>query len=107
MEVSDQPDDALLSLLNELASTGYEFVTVTPETHGRIISRATKAQAKDVRDIFVWNLPFSEATIPPGMFELLEAAGAIAREGELYRSKLRVASLGDRLFLHSAFPTDE
>jgi hypothetical protein len=107
MELSDQADDALLSLLTELAGTGYEFVAVTPETHGRIISRAARAQAKDLRDIFGWCLPFSEATIPRRMFELLEAADAIEREGELYRSKLRVASLGNRLFLHSAFPTDE
>ena len=99
-------DDALLALLESLAEAGYRFVAVTPETHRRVLARDPGRTARDLRDVFGWSLPFRKALLPPLMLESLEGAGAVSREGELLRSRVRVASLDDRLFLHSAFPTD-
>ena len=39
------------------------------------------------------------------MVALMERAGAITAEGEGWRSLVRLSSLGDDLFLHSAYPT--
>jgi methylase of polypeptide subunit release factors len=104
----NDPDAALLALLDGLADAGYRFVTVTPETHRRVLERAADRLAGDLRDVFGWNLPFEEGLLlPPPIRESLERAGMAGRENGLCRSRLRVASVDDRLFLHSAYPTDE
>ena len=93
-------------LLAALREAQYDFVAVTPATHARVIAR--RGQAEDLRDVFGWSLPFREALLPEPLFELLERAGAVEQvEGGLLKSRLRAASVGGHLFLHSAFPTDE
>jgi methylase of polypeptide subunit release factors len=99
-------DDALLSLLEGLAEAGYRFVAVTPETHRRLLARDPGRTARDLRDVFGWSLPFERDLLPRPVMEALERSGALSREGDLLRSRVRVATLDDRLFLHSAFPTD-
>lgn len=42
----------------------------------------------------------------PDLFDLLRRADALESNGDLCRSRVRVAAMGDRLFLHSAYPTD-
>jgi SAM-dependent methyltransferase len=104
--VSD-PDSALLALLEGLAEADYRFVTVTPETHRRVIERSPERPARDLRDVFGWNLPFEPDLLPKPLRVPLEQSGMVERLGPLCRSRVRVASMGDRLFLHSAYPTDE
>jgi hypothetical protein len=99
-------DDGLLELLQALRALDYRFVAVTPETHRRLIERNPGRIARDLRDVFGWSLEFEPALLPPSIGEPLERSGMIAREQGLCRSRVRVASVGDRLFLHSAFPTD-
>lgn len=98
-------DAALLDLLRALEAEGYRFVTITPETHKRVIARA-HGTARDLRDIFGWSLPFDPAVLPAPVWKALERSGLTERDGSLHRSRVRVSSLGGRLFLHSAFPTD-
>lgn len=98
--------DALAGLLEALRASGYEFVTVTPETHKRVLERRPGRIAGDLRDVFGWSLAFEEDLLAPPIRVALERAGMISREGGLCRSRLRVASLDGRLFLHSAFPTE-
>ena len=98
-------DRSLCELLGELAATGYQFVTPTPETHRRVSSR--RGTARDIRDIFGWSLPFAPATAGERIMSLLDAAGMILRESGGIRSAVRVSSVGDALFLHSAFPTTQ
>lgn len=100
-------DSALLALLDSLSAASYRFVTVTPKTHRRVVERSAGRTARDLRDVFGWSLSFEEGLLPPPIREALERSGAVAREGSLWRSRVRVASVGDRLFLHSAYPTDE
>jgi methylase of polypeptide subunit release factors len=94
-------------LLTHLRDAGYRFVTPTPETHRRILARPDKRQARDLRDIFGWNLPFAPDLLPPDLVETLDTANLLEPQGALRKSRLRVASLGEHLFLHSAFPTDD
>lgn len=100
-------DGALVGLLEGLAAAGYRFVAVTPKTHRRVLGRSPGRIAADLRDVFGWSLPFEEALLPDRIRDALDRSGMMAREGGLCRSRVRVASAGGRLFLHSAFPTDE
>lgn len=100
-------DEGLADLLAALAQAGYRFVTVTPETHRRMLEREPGRLALDLRDSFGWNLPFEDGLLPAPVRDALERSGMVGREGDLYRSRVRVASIGDTLFLHSAYPTDD
>lgn len=100
-------DPNLIALLAALKRAGYRFVTPTPATHERVIARPEKQRARDLRDVFGWNLPFEPDLLDPEPIELLERGSALDSDGSLLRSKLRVASLGDWLFLHSCFPTSQ
>jgi methylase of polypeptide subunit release factors len=103
--VSD--DAALVELLHFLRSHSYRFTAVTPATHARVLARPAP-QPADLRDIFGWSRPFERQDLEPAQLTLLERAGAVEsiEDGRL-RSRVRVASLGDDLFVHSAFPTDD
>ena len=100
-------DDALVELLHFLRLQGYRFTTVTPATHSTVLSRPL-ARKPSLRDVFGWSRPFSREDLEPAVRSLLERARVIEANGtgEL-RSIVRVASLGEDLFVHSAFPTDE
>ncbi len=98
-------DDALLGLLQMLRHAGYRFVTPTPATHARVNRRAGNAHARALSDVFGWSRPFAPDLLPREMLELLEAADAVTQDGALLRSRLRVSSIGDECYLHSAFPT--
>jgi methylase of polypeptide subunit release factors len=102
-----EPDGALAELLRRLKALDYDFVTATPATHARIVSRPDKREARNLRDIFGWSLPFARATLPAEIFALLEQAGAIEEVEGGYRSRVRVSRVGAHLFLHSAYPTDD
>lgn len=99
-------DQALVQLLAELQALHYRFTTVTPATHARVVSRDRTAPA-GLRDIFGWSRPFRRQDLKPDMLELLRAAGEIEEIGGQLKSRIRVSSIGDRLFLHSAFPTTQ
>ncbi|HEV2080518.1 MAG TPA: methyltransferase [Allosphingosinicella sp.] len=97
--------EPLVSLLNKLSAQGYDFTTVSPATHARVVAR--KGEAAGLRDIFGWNLPFRPEQLPAGMLELLTAANAVEDAGDYLKSRVRVARLGEQLFLHSSYPTEE
>ena len=99
-------DEGLLGLLAALRASDYRFVTVTPETHRRLLERDPSRLAQDLRGVFGWNLPFEESLLPAPVRSAFERSGMAKREGRLLRSRVRIASVEDRLFLHSAFPTD-
>ena len=98
-------DDALVEALGWLKAERYAFVTPTPATHAGFLARHAAGEARDLRDIFGWNMPFRPETIAPRLLSLLDHGGALERRGELLASRYRVASFADALFLHGAFPT--
>jgi release factor glutamine methyltransferase len=102
--------EALVRLGRTLRDAGYEFIAVTPETHRRVDARAAAAgrlQARSLRDAFGWNRPFDPALLPPEVMRLAREASVIRPDGALLRATVRFATLGGRVFVHSAHPTVE
>ncbi len=91
------------ALLAALEERGYSFVTPTPATHARVVAR--REQARDLRDVLGWSLPFSAAAIDADIVDLLRSTDLLEGHGEMLASKVRASSLGEHLFLHSAYPT--
>ena len=95
----------LVDLLGRLDALGYDFVTPTPATHGRVLARHNKAEALTLRDIFGWSLKFRREMLRSDLFDLLAEGRALAQEGDAWRSELRVSRVAGALFAHSAYPT--
>ena len=98
--------NALIELGELLLASGYAFTTTTPISHQRVLARPSPAQPT-LRDIFGWSHAFGGDDLPPPMFAALIKAGAATHIGDKFRSRVRYSTLGDQLFVHSAFPTDE
>ena len=107
VHLSNQAEPALLQLLDLLERAGYDFVPVTPDTHRRIIARPSKAEARNLRDVFGWSCRFAPDLLAPEMLRLLDEAGVLERDGDLLKSSIRVGRIHGRLIIHSAFPSDE
>ena len=97
-------DAALGELLAALDSRSYRFVTPTPATHRRVLRRPDKQRARDLRDVFGWSLPFEAGDVPSDILALMQRADVVREADGRFRSAVRVSSLDERLFLHSAFP---
>lgn len=97
---------ARVDLLARLKRARYRFVTPTVATHRRILQRDARTSARDLRDVFGWSLPFSSDLLDADLAACMAAAGVLDTSGEMLRSRVRVASLGEDLFLHSAFPAN-
>jgi methylase of polypeptide subunit release factors len=105
-------DDALRLLLQHLDAKRYRFITPTPATHARILARveASPAGGGDTRSILGWNHVFHWDDDPDDdVVHLLRRADALEEDKTSkhlrMRSRIRVSSLDDLLFLHSAYPT--
>jgi hypothetical protein len=106
--VPDDQRDALLELLNMLERDGYDFVTATPGTHARVIARADRREARSVRDVLGWSLPFVPDILPPDLLALLRAGGVVSdRPGGRLGCDIRVSRVRGAMFLHSAYPTTD
>lgn len=98
--------EPLLALLKALEARGYDFVTATPATHARVLNRPDRQIAGALRDVLGWSLPCPPDLIEPDLRDLLEAAQALAQDGDgLLRPLVRVSRVEGTLFLHSAYPT--
>jgi methylase of polypeptide subunit release factors len=97
---------ALVELGDLLRASGYAFTTITPLSHQRIHARLHPTEPT-MRDIFGWSHLFRKDDLPSGVFAVLNKAGAAVRVGDKFRSTVRYSTLGDQLFVHSAFPTEE
>jgi methylase of polypeptide subunit release factors len=72
-----------------------------------VLARRAGETASTLRDVFGWNLPFTEEALPAAILSAMDAAGMLERSGNHLRSKVRVSSIDDALFLHSAYPTQQ
>jgi len=95
----------MLKLGRYLQAERYEFVTITPCSHARVLGRERTGRTS--RDVLGWNLPFPMNAIPPRLADLLEAADLLQIEGGLHRSRVRFSTLDGLLFAHSAYPTHD
>lgn len=100
-----EPLRTLCSVGRWLSEENYRFVCPTPTTHARVNARSHAAAAATLRDVFGWSRPFEPRLLPARVLRWLEEADALDETDGLLRSRVRYASIGDRLFVHSAFPT--
>ena len=96
---------ALLTLCGALRDLDYRFVTPTPATVARVNARAGADRARDLRGVFGWSRRFHAELLPPPLFHAMRDAGVALRDGEGWRSTVRVSALRGDLFVHSAYPT--
>ena len=98
---------ALLRVLDYLKAHNYAFTAVTPLTHSRVNARSENAYAQDLGGIFGWSRLFSAEVAGAELLRLMQAADILEPHDNGWRSRIRVASLGSHMFIHSAFPTVE
>ncbi len=106
---------ALIDLGRALRDEGYAFVTVTPETHRRVLERLgdervlarSGERMRLLRDVFGWSKPFEPDALPKEILALLQAADQLDARSGLTRSRVRFSTLGERIFVHSAYPTSD
>lgn len=109
LDIKTSQQQALLYLLNFLKQQDYQFTAITPLSHQRILDRKKNDLNKEItlKDIFGWNLGFKKTDLDPALFSILEEHQLLKIQENLYLSQVRVASLNNALFIHSAFPTIE
>ena len=102
-----ETERALLNLLIRLKRENYTFVAPSPASHAIVLARHGGFGAPDIRDVLGWSLPFEPGTVDAEIEALLKQAGALAIERDKVRATIRVSSLRDHLYIHSAYPTVE
>lgn len=100
-------EHALFQVGAWLQKTGYRFVTITPATHARVNARREGREAKSLRDIFGWSMPFQPSLLPPSVLLWLQRGDGVEERAALLRSKVRFSTLGDSLYMHSSYPTTD
>jgi methylase of polypeptide subunit release factors len=105
--IDDAAIYSLESLMRAVRIEGYRFITPTPATYERVNARAGNEWAVDTRGVFGWSRKFRHELLPPGIFELMQLAHVAEPYADGWRSRVRLSTLDDQLFVHSAYPTDD
>ena len=92
-------------LLAYLQMQNYRFTSISPASHEKVNNRPENAIANNLVDIFGWNRPFKRETISDTLFDLMQSANIAIQVNNGWKSALRVSSINEQLFLHSAYPT--
>ena len=95
----------LMLLLDYLQMHDYRFTTISPSSHEKVNNRAENAMASDLAGIFGWNRAFKREMIEADLLDLMLSANIVIEAENGWKSQLRVSSINDLLFLHSAYPT--
>lgn len=98
-------DPALLALGLALQQARYRHVTVSPATHQRVVRRQRDGAAASLADVLGWSRRFRDGDLPAQLVALMHEAGLLQADGDGWRSNLRVSTLGEQLYFHSAYPT--
>ena len=98
-------DPILVTLSRTLLAGGYRHVTVTPDTHRRVLARRGDRAARSLEDVLGWSLPFAPGVIAPAIEAALRDAGMLAHTDDGLRSRLRLSVVQGAGFWHSAYPT--
>ncbi len=99
---------SVVELGRHLQAGQYEFTTVTPLTHQRVLRNRGDGPARDLRDAFGWNLRFDGTLLPAPLIEKLSAVQLIRAHGDArYQSTVRFSTLKGDLYAHSGYPTTQ
>ena len=109
--------DALVALVQVIARTCYRFKSITPLSHSYVNARPGNEWARPysqrdesshaLRDIFGWSRPFRQDSVPTEIFYLMRRANILEPYQDGWRSKVRLSTLGEQLYLHSSYPTTD
>ncbi len=100
------PATPLVQVLRQVAQSGYQFTTPTPLTHQRALEQRDGAGVT-LRDIFGWSLPFAPNSVSPVLLDSMNQANVLQSCRSLLRSAVRIATLDEDAFVHSAYPTTQ
>lgn len=95
----------LYTLGEELKAAGYRFITPTPASIARVAARPGNDSARNLTCALGWSRPFTSTVVSTPVLDAMFAAGVIEQDGECLRSTVRVSSIGEDLYFHSAYPT--
>jgi SAM-dependent methyltransferase len=103
---------ALLRIGEHLKENHYRFVTVTPVTHRIVIARSADHYKADtyqdtLRDFFGWNREVDKKLLSASLIELLSLVGSTIEQDGKIKCRLRFSTIGEEIFLHSGYPTDQ
>jgi methylase of polypeptide subunit release factors len=108
----------MVALGRLLQKQNYKFITVTPESHKRILKRK-QSEPITIRDIFGWSKQFPNNTdvLDSSMIESLRSNRLLSQSGNDLKSTVRFSSAAslkqtshtdpEMLFMHSSFPTEQ
>jgi methylase of polypeptide subunit release factors len=71
-----------------------------------VVDRPHHRRARTLRDVLGWSLPFDPGMLELDLLDHLRRGDALVETEDGLKSRYRVSSLGDLLFLHSAYPTE-
>ena len=99
-------DNALIGLGRTLKESGYRFTSITPASHARVNARRMEGPAS-LQDVFGWSRSFVPGEMAEDILMRVADAGELETSGPMFRSRVRFSTLGEQLFVHSAFPTEQ
>lgn len=102
----DVADRSLVALGRALKNAGYRFTTITPASHARVMARPSN-RAPSLIEIFGWSRRFRPDQLDGRFARLAGSAGVLEPHEGWLKSSVRFSTLGDQLFVHSAYPTDQ
>jgi methylase of polypeptide subunit release factors len=103
-----EEDEALIEVAGLLREDGYRFTTVTPLTQQRVNSRHSNNYATNLAGVFGWSRVFSQDLLSVRLLALMRAANVLEPVSDGYcRSRVRLSTLGQHIYVHSAYPTVE
>src|SRR5687768_994417 len=101
---------ALIQLGEILKTQHYQFVTITPASHQRVLARSeagpnsqstlklTFPAVHILRDFLGWNKWVDKNRVPEEVFQLLKNSDYLLEKDNLVKSKIRASTLADLLF---------
>lgn len=95
-------DAALADVLDYLAARDYAFVSPTPGTHRLVRERHSATGSDLLRDVFGWSRSFAPQELDPDLLAMVRRAGVVAEVEGTAMLTIRVSTVDDRLYLHSA-----
>lgn len=105
LEQTEYNQQQLGLLLAYLKMQGYRFTTISPASHEKVNNRPENAMTNNLAGIFGWNRSFNADAVEVYLFDLMQSANIVTKVETGWKSLLRVSSIKDQLFLHSAYPT--
>jgi methylase of polypeptide subunit release factors len=103
--VPAESTSALAELGRLLAAHDYHFTCITPASHSLVNARAGNELARELEGVFGWNRPFDPQLLSPEILEAALKADVLEIGSRFARSRVRFATVGEALVVHSGFPT--